>query len=79
MNWKKITPFFVIAILVVIFIYDAVAIAQGGTEASVSYRIIMWSYDFPAFTFLIGFAMGHLFWRMRDTPRTEKLGRGEES
>lgn len=78
MNWKKVTQLFVMILFVSIFLYDAVAIYQGGTEASVSYRIILWSYDFPAFTFLVGFCMGHLFWRMRDTEKTRGLGRFEE-
>ena len=72
---KKYTALFILLIIVLIALYDTYAIVVGGTEASVSHMIIVWSYNYPAFTFLFGFAMGHLFWRMRDTKATKTLGR----
>ena len=69
-NWKKWTAIFIGAVILAIAVYDGIAIAGGGTEASISHMIIVWSYKYPAFTFLMGFAMGHLFWKMRSTKET---------
>lgn len=66
MNYKKITLFFIIGILVAIGIYDVWVIKSAGTEASISWVIIEWSHKHPVFTFMIGFSMGHLFWRMKN-------------
>lgn len=73
MNIKKMTIWFIILIIVLIAGYDVFAIYKGGTEASISQRLIIWSYDYPAFTFLFGFAMGHLFWRLKDNSETAKI------
>lgn len=67
MNWKKYTIIFIVATFVAIGAYDIVALSQGGTEASISHTLIVWSYKFPVLTFAFGFVMGHLFWRVRDT------------
>jgi len=77
-NWKKWTAIFIVSVIVSIAVYDGIAIANGGTEASVSHMLITWSYQYPAFTFLMGFAMGHLFWRMRDTQVTAELTKHED-
>lgn len=55
--------------IVMIAVIDTYFIMTGGTEASISHQIITWSYEFPAFTFLMGFAMGHLFWKIRDVKK----------
>lgn len=65
MDYKKLTVYFIIAIALVIAGYDAWVIKEGGVEASISYTMISWSYSFPAFTFLMGFVAGHLFWVIR--------------
>ena len=65
MKIETITKLFIAVIIVLIAVYDVYAIIVGGTQASVSHTIITWSYDFPAFTFLMGFVMGHLFWKIR--------------
>jgi len=62
---RKHTVIFVMFTIVSIALYDVYAINQGGTEASISHLLITWSYEFPAFTFLMGFTMGHLFWKIR--------------
>lgn len=72
-KWRRYTVIFIVVIAAVIAIYDVVAIQQGGTEASISHTFIEWSYKMPAFTFLFGFVMGHLFWRMGDTKITKEL------
>ena len=71
---RNITKYVTAGLIVAILIYDVVAIQIGGTEASVSQIIIEWSYSVPAFTFAIGFIMGHLFWRLRDSKHTKSLG-----
>jgi hypothetical protein len=67
MNWKRWTIIFISATFVSIAIYDVLAISGGGTEASISHTLIVWSYKYPVLTFCFGFVMGHLFWRVRDT------------
>ena len=71
----KIVTFAGIPLLVIlILVYDVIAIGQGGTEASISSLIITMSYEFPALPFgiglLIGFLCGHLFWRMKSNKDT---------
>lgn len=74
-KWRKYTVIFIGCSLTAIFIYDVLAIANGGTESSISHTMIVWSYKYPAFTFLMGFVMGHLFWRVRETKElTEVTG-----
>lgn len=68
----------VIVIVLLIVVVDTYLIATGGTEASISHMLIDWSYKYPTFTFLFGFTMGHLFWRMRDTENTKGLGRNDK-
>jgi hypothetical protein len=62
----KKAAIFIIFLIALIVIADIYLIVDGGTEASLSYQIIEWSYDYPAFTFLVGFTMGHLFWVISD-------------
>ena len=69
-NWKKWTAIFIGVTILSIAIYDGVAISLGGTEASISHMMITWSYKYPAFVFLMGFTMGHLFWVIRPTKET---------
>lgn len=68
----------IIVIVLLIVVVDSYLLISGGTEASISHMLISWSYDYPIFTFLVGFTMGHLFWRMRDTSKTGRLGRADE-
>lgn len=71
---KKWTIIFIVALIVIIAVYDVIAIYFGGTEASISSLLIMYSYQYPAGTFLIGFTAGHLFWRMKPNKETKKIG-----
>jgi hypothetical protein len=62
----KFTAALLIAIaIVVIAIVDVYLIMTGETAGSISHQIIAWSHEYPVFTFLVGFTMGHLFWRMK--------------
>lgn len=61
----KLTPIIIMVFVIGIFGYDAYIILAESKLESVSSYIIRWSYDYPMITFLVGFTMGHLFWRMR--------------
>lgn len=67
---KNAAAIFIGFVIVSIAIVDTFLIVKGGTEASISHQLITWSYEFPAFTFLMGFAMGHLFWKIRDVKKS---------
>lgn len=58
-------------------VYDVYAIIEGGTEASISFMMYEWSYKYPIFTWVMGFApgllVGHFFWRIRDTNQTKEI------
>lgn len=77
MNWKKTTLMVTLSIvlfLVIILIYDAIAIHNGGTEASISSLLITSAYKMPFMVYMIGLfngiLIGHLFWRMRQNKDT---------
>lgn len=79
-KWKgytKLVALGIIAMIVIVLVYDAIAIHFGGTEASISSLIITSAYEMPFMVFCIGFftgiLMGHLFWRMRGNEDTKKL------
>lgn len=81
MDFKKTTKLvtlLIVALIIIVLIYDAVAIHFGGTEASISSLIITSSYQMPFMVFCIGFFLGilcgHLFWRMRGNNETKKIG-----
>jgi len=81
MTWKnktKLVVFMIPLLVVAILIYDVVAIHYGGTEASISSRIIIASYSMPFMPFMVGLFIGiigsHLFWRMRPNKDTINSG-----
>jgi len=76
MKAKKITVIFTMAMIVAIALYDVWAIAEGGTEASISHLLRVWGHKYPAITFAFGFTMGHLFWPITITPTLEKIQKG---
>jgi len=65
------TAIFIGVCVVVIGAYDVYAILVGGKEASISWTLVEWSYDYPSIPFLSGFLCGHLFWRMKDPKDTK--------
>lgn len=75
MNYARWTVAFIMGAIGAIAIWDVIAIMGGGSEASISHTMIVWSYEYPAFTFLMGFVMGHLFWRVRGTKTLEDMGK----
>ena len=70
---KKVTVIVLLVSAALLAGYDVWAILEGGTEASISHTIFVWSYKYPAFTFACGFLAGHLFWRLRDTPESKQI------
>jgi hypothetical protein len=74
---KKVTTIVILATLIILVGYDVYAIAVGGTEASISSMVIMFSYKMPMATFLAGFVCGHLFWRMRSNEDTKAIDNHE--
>lgn len=70
---KNMTMIFTVVIVVIVTVYDVYAMAIGGTENSISHMLITYAYHYPILPFLVGFIMGHLFWRMRDTKETNKV------
>lgn len=82
MNFKKFTKiltFMIIPLIIlIILVYDGVAVSTAGNEASISSLIITSAYQMPFMVWCIGFSMGvltgHLFWRMKGNKDTRALG-----
>lgn len=58
---KYTQVFFVIAILL-IAVYDAIALFTWGVDATISRVVVEASFDAPTIPFGVGCVMGHLFW-----------------
>jgi len=65
---RKITGIAIASTVVILGLYDVFAFTTGGTEGTISHVINSWAYNYPAFTFAMGFLMGHLFWRTSKDP-----------
>ena len=59
---KRLTGLFITAVVLIIGVYDVVAILGFGTDATISRVLLGTSVTTPAIPFAIGFLMGHLFW-----------------
>jgi nucleoside recognition membrane protein YjiH len=64
MNPRNRTIIFIVLVIIAIFAYDAFTIVKDGVHTSVSQVLIDWAYQFPVSSFLMGFAMGHLYWKI---------------
>jgi len=73
MKTKNLTMIVVLAIVVLAIVYDFYAIALGGTEASISHLIIVYSHKYPLIPFLFGILCGHFFWQMKITDDMRKI------
>jgi hypothetical protein len=73
MNAKKVTTYIVLCTVVLLIVWDVIAINIGGTEASISSIVIAFAYKMPMFSFSVGFICGHLFWRMRTNKDTLEI------
>ena len=72
MNYKKLTKIFVLATIAIIIGFDVFVWVKGGTEATVSWTVFEWSYDYPILPFFMGFVMGHFFWQMKPKAKLEE-------
>lgn len=77
---KFITFILIPLIIVVILGYDAFAIKEDGTEASISSLLITTAYQMPFMVYMIGLLngilIGHLFWRMKSNKDTKEIDKG---
>lgn len=71
-KYRMYTGIFIGIVIVAIAVYDVSIIVVGGKDASISQVLIDYSYEFPSFPFIMGFIMGHLFWRMPDKKKEDK-------
>ena len=62
----KTTGVFCIVIMIVLGVYDGIAVLRGSTMSSVSRWVIETGYYSPCFTFLLGCLVGHLLLAMVD-------------
>lgn len=69
MKIADITKIVLFVFIVGLLGYDVYAVIAGGTEATISHLVIEMSYQFPAFTFAVGFLMGHLFFKIREVKK----------
>lgn len=69
MDYKKLTKIFIPLATLAIIAFDAYVFMGGSTEATISYTVMMWSYEYPIMTFSVGVLCGHLFWRTRDVKK----------
>jgi len=66
MSPRNATICFIIVVVVAIFAYDAYTIISHGVDTSISQVLIDWAYEFPVTSFLMGFVMGHLYWKISE-------------
>ena len=69
------TVVFIFLMVTQIFLFDVYIIGKAGASESISAYLIRWSHEYPSIPFLVGFIMGHLFWRMSDS----RVGKGDKS
>lgn len=62
----KTTGVFCIVIMIILGVYDGIAVLRGSTMSSISRWVIETGYYSPCFTFLLGCLVGHLLLAMVD-------------
>lgn len=65
-----ITRIAVVVVVLLVGVYDLIALTAWGVEATVSRVLLGGGAVVPAIPFAIGFVMGHLFWPQ---PRPKEL------
>jgi len=70
---KKLVQFIFALVLVVLFlliaVWDTFCTFIGSPNQTVSALFNSWAHEFPPFTLLIGFLLGHLFWPVQQIAR----------
>lgn len=69
------TALFVTVAMIVIAIYDAIAVSLHGVDGSISRFMQETAFKSPAFTFAFGFLAGHLFGYMKPVITDKDLER----
>ena len=64
MNWPRLTTWVILAAILLLGVYDVVAVVNGGVSATISYEVMQAGYHWPAIAFAAGFLCGHWFWRI---------------
>lgn len=63
MRWW--TALILIAVTAALIVWDIVAIAVGGVEATISDVMLTWIQEHPVVPFLLGICCGHWCWPQR--------------
>jgi len=74
-KWKNITIYVTILAVAILIGYDFVAIAKGGTEASISHLVKVWGHKYPIIPFVVGVLIGHFWWSVKPTKDLEEIER----
>jgi hypothetical protein len=61
----SITVIFIIALAIIVTLFDVWVIWKKGPQSSISAYIIRGSHKYPLLVLLFGMVLGHLFWSMR--------------
>lgn len=73
MNWQSVTALVVTGVIVGLIVYDLVAFARGGNQATISRVLLDVSKGVGGFAlcfvFGLGVLVGHLFLPQRDEPK----------
>lgn len=72
MKWKKITYWVVLGSFSVMLLWDLFIVFKY-EPATISNMMIVVFHKYPFVTFLFGYVMGHLTWRMPRTKEVEKV------
>lgn len=67
-SWMHATRVFVVVVVLVVGVYDLVAVTFGGPDATISH----YAPEMPtALIFALGFVFGHMFWSQKPRRRLE--------
>jgi hypothetical protein len=67
MTYQQITALVVIAVIVILPVFDIVMAYLSGGDVTISWYIYQWSLKYPVIAFAFGFLMGHVFAQMDKT------------
>lgn len=70
MNWIMTTKLLLIAVTVILILYDVVAAFKGGVVSTISWQIFSNAVRYPIIPFAFGLLFGHLFWLQVFPPGT---------
>ena len=62
MAWRRATRAVIALVVVSAIVYDVIAYAHGGVDATISRITLAWAHRWPLVPFSVGVLCGHLFW-----------------